>query len=415
MARALDPSEVVRARLTAPGPKRILAIDGGGVRGALAIGMLTRLEATLRARLGRPKLVLADYFDLIGGTSTGAIIAAGLALGRDCANLENLYRRMGPRVFGPGLRVPLVQARFNPGRLRALLEEELGPETLGTAPWQTGFAAIAKRVDTGSPWVLTNSPAAKYWLGDPGEVAAGGDPDARAVVANKDYPLAKVVQASAAAPFFFDLVSVEVIRGRPGIFFDGAISPHNLPALQLAMTALVPAYGFGWRAGADRLMIVSVGTGQARPRQSRWVGRRMLSLWKAMTALMSLGYDSGQLVVSLMQWLGTSPQPWMINSEVGDLSGVAPGPPLWTFVRYDAPLEEEWLENVLGAAPSARLIKAYHRIDGAANIPALVALGEAVGDKLIKPDHFPGRFDPPEPASPPAPAKGKGRARRKAP
>src|ERR1700749_1430899 len=81
------------------GPKRILAIDGGGMRGALAVGILSKLEQTLRDKLGRPDLVLADYFDLIGGTSTGAIIAAGLALGRDAAYLRELYHRLGPLVF----------------------------------------------------------------------------------------------------------------------------------------------------------------------------------------------------------------------------------------------------------------------------------------------------------------------------
>src|ERR1700761_9145563 len=97
------------------GPKRILAIDGGGMRGALAVGILAKLEATLREKLGRPNLVLSDYFDLIGGTSTGAIIAAGLALGRSADDLAELYRRLGPRVFhGGGFRIPLIQPRFDP-------------------------------------------------------------------------------------------------------------------------------------------------------------------------------------------------------------------------------------------------------------------------------------------------------------
>ena len=74
------------------GPRRILAVDGGGVRGALAVGLITKLEATLRQKLGRPNLVLSDYFDLIGGTSTGAIIAAGLALGRSADDLAELHR-----------------------------------------------------------------------------------------------------------------------------------------------------------------------------------------------------------------------------------------------------------------------------------------------------------------------------------
>jgi hypothetical protein len=153
---------------------------------------------------------------------------------------------MGPRIFGFGFRAPLLQARFDPRRLQTVIEEELGLVTLDTAPWKTGFAAIAKRVDTASPWVLTNCAGAKYWYGDPDEIASEPDPAKRQVLPNKDYPLAKVVQASAAAPFFFDLVPVEVIRGHPGIFFDGAITPHNNPSLQLAMAALAPAYGFGW-------------------------------------------------------------------------------------------------------------------------------------------------------------------------
>src|SRR5579862_7956103 len=134
------PCAQVNARFRAPGPKRILAIDGGGVRGALAVGMLSELERLLREKLGRPELVLADYFDLIGGTSTGAIIAAGLALGRTCDNLENLYREMGSKIFGGAMRVPLLQARFDPRRLQQVLEAELGLATLGDAPWRTGFA-----------------------------------------------------------------------------------------------------------------------------------------------------------------------------------------------------------------------------------------------------------------------------------
>ena len=61
-------------RLTAPGPKRMLALDGGGIRGALTLGFLERMEGILRRRHLKPDLRLSDYFDLIGGTSTGAII-----------------------------------------------------------------------------------------------------------------------------------------------------------------------------------------------------------------------------------------------------------------------------------------------------------------------------------------------------
>jgi patatin-like phospholipase/acyl hydrolase len=62
-------------------PKRILALDGGGIRGVLTLEYLEAIEALLRQRRNDPDLLLSDYFDLIGGTSTGSIIAAGLACG----------------------------------------------------------------------------------------------------------------------------------------------------------------------------------------------------------------------------------------------------------------------------------------------------------------------------------------------
>jgi len=56
---------------------------------------------------------------------------------------------------------------------------------------------------------------------------------------------------------------------------------------------------------------------------------------------MSMSYDTAQLVVMMLQWLGTSQQPWRINGEVEGLSDSLPQgmSPLWTFQRYDAPLE----------------------------------------------------------------------------
>jgi uncharacterized protein len=62
------------AHLFGPGPKRILALSGGGVRGIVSIAFLERLEKLIEEVEGKPVL-LADWFDLIGGTSTGAIIA----------------------------------------------------------------------------------------------------------------------------------------------------------------------------------------------------------------------------------------------------------------------------------------------------------------------------------------------------
>ena len=57
--------------LFGPGPKRILSLDGGGVRGVISVAFLERIEAILTEQAGR-EVRLGDYFDLVGGTSTGA-------------------------------------------------------------------------------------------------------------------------------------------------------------------------------------------------------------------------------------------------------------------------------------------------------------------------------------------------------
>jgi patatin-like phospholipase/acyl hydrolase len=76
-----NPSPSPRDRhLFGPGAKRILSLDGGGVRGAVTIAFLERLETVIDEIEGKPTL-LCDWFDIIGGTSTGAIIAGTLALG----------------------------------------------------------------------------------------------------------------------------------------------------------------------------------------------------------------------------------------------------------------------------------------------------------------------------------------------
>lgn len=63
-------------RMQAPGPKKILACDGGGIRGLMSVEILAKLEDDLRVKLGRGSdFVLADYFDFVCGTSTGEVIS----------------------------------------------------------------------------------------------------------------------------------------------------------------------------------------------------------------------------------------------------------------------------------------------------------------------------------------------------
>ena len=77
-------------RFNKPGQKKILSLDGGGIRGALTLGYLKKLEDILKTKFpDQPDFRLCDYFDLIGGTSTGSIIAASLAIGKSVDEITN--------------------------------------------------------------------------------------------------------------------------------------------------------------------------------------------------------------------------------------------------------------------------------------------------------------------------------------
>ena len=87
------------ARIERAGPKKLLAIDGGGIRGVLALEVLQKIEDLLKAKSGRANFRLADYFDYIAGTSTGGIIAAGLSIGMSVKEILDFYERAGAQMF----------------------------------------------------------------------------------------------------------------------------------------------------------------------------------------------------------------------------------------------------------------------------------------------------------------------------
>ena len=120
-------------------PKRILALDGGGIRGILTLQFLQAVETEIEARFG-DKTRLCDYFDLIGGTSTGSIIAAGLACGMTVDALQSVYRSIGASVFQPGglgRLLPVAQGtlapKFPSGPLQAEIDRSSARRRRSTA------------------------------------------------------------------------------------------------------------------------------------------------------------------------------------------------------------------------------------------------------------------------------------------
>jgi len=369
------------------GPKRILALDGGGIRGMLTLQILKRIESMVQQRAGGDTSVrLCDYFDLIGGTSTGAIIAAGLAMGRSVDELTRLYRQLGNSIFERKfLRLGLLRSKFPAKALRVALEKEFGGVQLGDEEIRTGLAVIAKRLDTGSPWVLHNNPRGKYHEARPGSTA----------VPNRDYSVQNIVRASTAAPHFFEPEKIAVARDVEGAFVDGGVSPHNNPALQLLLLATLEGHGLKWPLGADQIFIVSLGTGSKEPSLDADEVMGMPAALLAMRSLASLMDDACTLNEVILQWMSDSPTARVIDREVGDLRNdqLGASAPLISYIRYDVKFEGAWLKENLGLELSDDELQCIHEMDKPENLDCLMRVGQAAAGKLFSEDHFPQRFD----------------------
>ena len=393
------------------GPKRILALDGGGVKGVLTLGMLKALEDELRRRAGgHGEFRLCDYYDLIGGTSTGSIIATGLALGLSVDQLIEMYLRLGPDVFGKTAGDGVfLQSKFDSRKLRRALQTVLTTKTLGSNDLRTGLAIFSKRIDSGSPWIVTNHPLSKFY--DP--------PEEMGAFPNKRYRLVDLVLASAAAPTFFDEVTIdtEFDEKRKGLtkgyFVDGAVGANNNPSIGLFLLALEPSYNFGWASGADNLMLTSVGTGQRRPRIEGEAFRGLPPGMRGVHALRAMVYDTQIQGIVLMQAFSEPRRPWNINMEIGDMTGVClSGTPLLDFQRIDVLLETKpkarnrrdptppstELERLLGRDLTAEALEALDQLANGKkeNMDLLLEIGLAAGRTFVDDTYPDPKFDLPE-------------------
>lgn len=347
-------SELVRARLSAPGPKRILALDGGGTRGIITIQFLKRIEALLGERFvaqgyyQRPdQFRLSHYFDLIGGTSVGALIAAQLAQGDDVSVVERRFHEWGPTVFKKSwLRNRYINTTFAAKALKSRLIDVFGDCQLDDPRFKTGLVVVTKRADTGSVWPIFNNPKSKYWNSDSG-------------IPNRNYLVREVLRASSAAPTYFRRARIVIAapelgtnqKPEVGYFVDGAVSPHNNPSLQLFMMARLTGYNMGggepgrevaWPLGEENLLLINVGTGMhASQVAPGW------PLGEAVANLTSMIGDNEQLVLTMMQGMSNPRDPWHIDGELGTLkTDDFVERPTLAFQRYDMPLELKWLAEV---------------------------------------------------------------------
>ncbi|WP_374172683.1 patatin-like phospholipase family protein [Flavobacterium tructae] len=237
-------------------PRKILSLDGGGIRGILTLGILQGLETQLKIQLGKDDTFrLSDYFDYIGGTSTGAIIATGLSLGMSVKELLTFYEERGEAMFDSAFLLKKVKYFYNDGPLLAELKKTFGEGNidLRSGKFKSLLLVVTMNRSTDSPWPISNNPLAKY-----ADVARGD--------CNLQIPIYQLVRASTAAPVYFRPETLQWDKNDPEktfVFVDGGVTPYNNPAFLMYRMATHNAYKLNWETGESKLLIVSVGTGSA--------------------------------------------------------------------------------------------------------------------------------------------------------
>src|SRR6266536_5239353 len=363
-------------------PKRILSLDGGGIRGILTLEYLSAIENMLKKRSGREDFMLCDYFDLIGGTSTGSIIAAGLACGMSVDQLKQLYRELGKSVFVNKIwKKGILAPKFPSEPVQRALDAQLGAETtLDSDHIRTGLMIMTKRLDTGSPWSLHNHPDARY---------APQDGQLR---------LTNVVRASTAAPTYFEPQTIEISSRDgtvvKGAFVDGGVSPFNDPALQLLMLAVLDGHGFRWRTGKDNLLLISLGTGAYKKTFTSEELEKMLAAEQGVRSLQSLMDDCARMNHCMLQWLTNCITPWQIDRAVQQMEiDSKGGPRLATYARYDVLLEPGWMKTEVAIDQTAGNLAKIAEMDDPANMDELAEIGRIAAANQVKPEHFAVNFD----------------------
>ena len=361
-------------RIGTPGPKRILSLDGGGIRGVLSLQILKRIEGLLRAATNNPRLRLSEWFDFIGGTSTGAIIAACLSIGMEASQIEEFYRTCAREMFRRASPVERLWYRYEKDRLSDKLREILGEKTtLGSEKISTLLLLMMRNATTDSTWPVSNNPRAIY-------------NDRTRTNCNLRLPLWQLVRASTAAPSYFP---AEPIRVGPYAFLfqDGGVTPFNNPAFQMFLMATAGPYRVGWTATPESLLVVSVGAGlttSADPNLAVFdldLASTACTVPEALIAGMQMHADM------LCRLFGDCRFGLPLDREVGDLIGAAApgGRKLFNYVRYDAALNAETLSALgLGHIRAEQILP----LDSYSSVAELADVGRAIAESQVCLSHL---------------------------
>ena len=359
--------------------KRLLSIDGGGIRGVMAAEILVQIEDTLR--IYNPKWqCLADFFHLIGGTSTGSILAAGLAKGMSARELLSIYKKDGKQIFTKTWISQIPQlgrlfTKYNPIPLENKLQEVFGDMTLASPDLKTLLMIVTKNVTRGGTSIFASHDNNQMFKKD------------------QQVKLRDLIRASSAAPTFFPPHQFEV-AGQAYEFVDGGVSMYNNPAFQLFLEATKPpsSGGLGWNHGLDNLLLISIGTGFYSNKIPLGKIRNYNAIDWAEYIVKLLMDDANIQQNQILKLVGYQPNYWDKNDKKIIYKPASQALPdelkdkLFAYFRLTADFTKERLHD-LGIADADFInIKALEQMDCVDEIETLSTVGKAVAQEqfLIK-------------------------------
>jgi uncharacterized protein len=218
---------------------KVLSIDGGGIKGLYSARILENFEKTFNCHI-------ADYFDLICGTSTGGLIALGLSLNIPVKDISKLYNEGGDKIFPQqnsilsGFRQLFLRSKYDNSELKKELEKMFGERTIAESNCLLCIPAFS--ITDGRAFIF------KY---DHKEGKLSRDNNTRYV---------DIALATSAAPAYLPIVTIDSYDRKQ--FIDGGIYANN-PTLVGVMEALRYFVGNGKKF--QKLMVMSIGSLEPNP------------------------------------------------------------------------------------------------------------------------------------------------------
>jgi uncharacterized protein len=221
--------------------KKVLSIDGGGIRGIIPATILSEIEE-------RTNEGIANLFDLIAGTSTGGILALGLVKPSpedgqqphySASDLVTLYEKEGRRIFDRSLWHHfvafdnLLDEKYEAKGLEAVLKKYFGDVMLSAAVTET--LVTSYELETRQPWFFARHKAQD----DPG---------------TRDFEMRFVARATSAAPTYFEPEEMKTMTPHGGLVDGGLYANNPTMCAYVEMKDIDPE--------DDDVLVVSLGTGQ---------------------------------------------------------------------------------------------------------------------------------------------------------